>query len=67
MASETETHYVARVVFERVQKTSNTRHPSEAATVEREVIEMGSYTFKDNDLDNLKGRLNAVTALVEDF
>lgn len=67
MASETRTHYVARMVVERVQFVTERTHPSSEPTVKREVEELGNYTIKDDDLDNMKGRANAIMSVIEDF
>jgi hypothetical protein len=68
MATETETHFVARVVFDKVVRsvTKATGH-HDKDVIERDIFELGNYTFKDTDLENLKGRLNAVTSIVTDL
>lgn len=65
MATETKTHYVARIVFERVDKTSYQEHPSREPSVTREVIEVANFTVKADDLEMLKGRLQNHIGLVD--
>lgn len=67
MATETETHYITRVVVERVQKTIDKTHPHSEPTIGREVIELGNYTIRDTDLDNMKGRVTAIMSIMEDI
>jgi hypothetical protein len=63
MTAVTETHYVARVVVEKVENVpAGGLNPQK----KREVQEMGSFTIKDSDLRKLLDKVSAHISLVGD-
>jgi hypothetical protein len=72
MASEekVESHYVARVVIERVDKTPIKDGNSYNAVVvdhKREVTELANFLVKDDEIESLKGKVSNHVGLIEDF
>lgn len=73
MGVKHDTHFVTRIVIERVDKVSestNTRgYPDESLPKvgERTVTELASIALKDSDLVNLKSRVMAHVDLVQDL
>lgn len=65
------THYVARVIIERVnhmQEAAKTHvHNSEPTPTGRKVTELADIKLKANDIDVLKGKLERHIDLVDDI
>jgi hypothetical protein len=66
VAETTETHYVARLVVERVDKVRFQDHPSKEPTYSRDVSEVANFTVKSDDLETLKGRIQNHVGLVDE-
>jgi hypothetical protein len=67
MADQSETHYVARLVVERVDKVTKPAFRSgEEPRVTRDVIEVGNFTVKADALDVLKGRIQNHVGLIDE-
>lgn len=73
MGLKTETHFVARVVMERVDKvieSTNARgYPEEGLPKvgDRTVTEIATILVKDQDLVNMKSRVMAHVDLIQDL
>lgn len=64
MAEKTETHFVARLVIERVDKVIYQEHPSREPSTTRDVFEVANFTVKASELEALKGRIQNHVGMV---
>lgn len=66
MATDTKTHFVARLVIERVDRVSIQSHPNAEPQVTRDVSEVANFIVKADELESLKGRIQNHVGLVEE-
>lgn len=64
--ADSETHYVARLVVERVDKVIIRTRSDVEPTITRDVQEVANFTVKATDLETLKGRIQNHVGLVDE-
>lgn len=70
MSKNVNTHYVARVVVERVDNVETiegSRGYEKVIGTDRTVNELGSFTIKGVELDNIKSMIGAHANLIDDL
>lgn len=70
MVDKNETHYVTRVVVERVDNfipDNSSRYQDKHLGPRRDVTELANFLVKSDDLETLKSKMTSHVSLIEDF
>lgn len=60
-------HYVARLVVERVERVTRSTGSHTEPILDREVTEIASFTVKENSVEKMRGKLNAHISIIDDY